>query len=84
MRTSKWAGQYCVNDPVRSPAEDRGQHYTLEDIAERAARGEAPGSSPGRLVLRPGVWKPQGRPDMPPAAAYKDNQTGQFGLALRE
>eukprot|EP00969_Alexandrium_andersonii_P262683 11612360-Alexandrium_andersonii.AAC.1 len=40
MHTSKWTGQYCLADPVRSNDEARGQMVTLEDIKERAERGE--------------------------------------------
>eukprot|EP00969_Alexandrium_andersonii_P195340 8630371-Alexandrium_andersonii.AAC.1 len=81
---SKWPGQCCENDPTRTPADAREQQYSLADIAERAERGGAPGSCPGCCFLRLGVWKPKGRTDKPPVAAYKDDQTGQFGLAIRE
>eukprot|EP00969_Alexandrium_andersonii_P343544 15185168-Alexandrium_andersonii.AAC.1 len=72
---SKWAGQYSMNDPPRATSDAREQIFPMADIEERAARGEAPGSCPGRFVLRPGVWNPQFRTAFPPAAAYKDDQT---------
>eukprot|EP00969_Alexandrium_andersonii_P278523 12311655-Alexandrium_andersonii.AAC.1 len=71
---SKWAGQYCFTDPVRSNDTAREQMFTLEDIKERAARGEVPGGGPGRKMLRPGVWKPQFRTEFPPEAAHVDDQ----------
>eukprot|EP00969_Alexandrium_andersonii_P113562 5019038-Alexandrium_andersonii.AAC.1 len=71
---SKWTGQYCFTDPVRSNDEAREQMFSFDSIEERAARGEAPGCGPGRRVLRPGVWKPQFRIEFPPEAAYMGDQ----------
>eukprot|EP00969_Alexandrium_andersonii_P119420 5279893-Alexandrium_andersonii.AAC.1 len=71
---SKWTGQYCFTDPVRSNDDAREQVFTFQSVEARAERGEAPGCGPGRRAPRPGVWKPKPRTEFPPEAAYMDDQ----------